>query len=163
MEFMFRLMNRIKNIGNIPIRTILTSIPTNHSCISAYHFNHPVFDFKNCSSRNKSGNSGNKLGIRGNELRDRGNEFRIRGNEFRVRGNEFRVRGNDLRIRGNKFRIRGNEFRMRGIDHINSGNDFGPIYFGREDCPKNYGNGYLTLFLKNITINKQLQLQTLKN
>ena len=114
MEFMFRLVNHIKNIGNILSRTILISFPTNHSCFSVNHFNHPGVQFQNRYSDNKFGN-------RGNEIRMRGKEFRMRGNEFRVRGNEFRVRGN--------------QFGARGNDHLGRGNDFGSNIFPRGDCP----------------------------
>ena len=120
---MFRLVNSTKNINNLLIRTELTSLPANHSCISENHFKHEVFQSQYWVSNYKYVDRGNKIRMRGNEFGTRGNEFLVRGNEFGMRGNEFGTRGNEFGTRGNKFRMRGNEFRTRGNEFLIRGNE----------------------------------------
>ena len=62
---MFRLVNRIKNIGNILSRTILISFPTYHPWFSVNHFNHPGDQFKNCYSDYNSATEGTNSGSEG--------------------------------------------------------------------------------------------------
>lgn len=67
-EFMFRLVNRIKNISNVPSRTILTSIPINQFCIPATLLNHLCYQSKFWSAGINPGSAGINLGSAGINL-----------------------------------------------------------------------------------------------